>query len=509
MIPDSYSNFATNNNVRNAFVKTIIVTIAAVFITSLIVLFTQRDPPYKKTSIKPSCEPSRYFPPPSNAPLQRPISILSPSISSVKPSGNPSASLSYVSSTTTSSIPDIVVEKFIEDFGLVENATLTFQQISSQNTFVYNKKIFHLDEALPFTLSSPDAIYSHNGVSSNNFPRPNIVKLEDDEDIVTIRKHADGEVKMIFIVNKDTGMASEIQNIHPGILATIQTGDYAEVPFILAEDETDFTRTEKRPKMTRANSEDFSDQNEECSRYSVLELAVAYESSFCAYYGRNATRADEEVVSIVSLVSSRYQQRNLCVKVVLSYLEGYCDPDVDPYKEAVDLGESGCSRPGLTTFFRNYWNANNPTIRRGVANLFSGSILECTNIGCVAGCAYKSTTCNRTEAYGVVYATYDDSDILKSTLVAHELGHNHGAQHVEDNQYIMSEFITESHNGFSPYAVEVFNDRFSRTDCVVPEVVTPTSAPSKGSSPVPLLPTSYLKMITFKLSFFVTILILS
>ena len=92
----------------------------------------------------------------------------------------------------------------------MENATLTFQQISSQNTFVYNNKIFHLDETLPFTLSSPDAIYSHNGVSSDNFPRPNIVKLEDDEDIVTIRKHADREVKTIFIVNKDTGTASEI-----------------------------------------------------------------------------------------------------------------------------------------------------------------------------------------------------------------------------------------------------------------------------------------------------------
>ena len=350
--------------------------------------------PIKITTMVPSGQPS-----PSPASEHEDHNSVKPSgtpsrIPTIVPSSQPSSSPLYVPSTTPSSIPDIVVETFIEDFGLVENATLTFQQISSQNMFVYNNKIFHLDEAVPFTLSSPDAIYLHNGVSSKNFPRPNIVKLEDNEDIVTIRKHADREVKTIYIVNKDTGTASEIQNIHPGILATIQTGDYAEVPFILAEDETDFTRTEKRPKMTRANSEDLSDQNEECSRYSVLELAVAYESSFCAYYGRNATRADEGVVSIVSLVSSRYQQRNLCVKVVLSYLEGYCDPDVDPYKEAVDLGESGCSGPGLTTFFQNYWNANKPTIRRGVANLFSGSMLECKK-DCVAGCAYKSTMCNK------------------------------------------------------------------------------------------------------------------
>ena len=138
-----------------------------------------------------------------------------------------------------------------------------------------------------------------------------------------------------------------------------------------------------------------------CESYRIIDLAVAYDSSFCASYGGRSSNADNHVASLVSMVSSRYNQKGLCAKIKLSHLEGYCDPESDPYKQYVDLNSSGCVRYGLLDHFQEYWNANRSFVHRDTAHLFTGTPLECTNGGCIVGCTVPSSRCIKSVAYGL------------------------------------------------------------------------------------------------------------
>ena len=86
-----------------------------------------------------------------------------------------------------------------------------------------------------------------------------------------------------------------------------------------------------------------------------------------------------------------------------SRLTQHCNPNTDPYKPGVDLNPSGCSNEGLLDFFQDYWNAERGTVHRDVAELFSGTGLECDPDGsCTIGCAFVGETCdNLSRSYGV------------------------------------------------------------------------------------------------------------
>ena len=86
---------------------------------------------------------------------------------------------------------------------------------------------------------------------------------------------------------------------------------------------------------------------------------------------------------------------------------------------------SGCSNEGLLDYFQDYWNANRQGVPRDVAELFSGTGLECSSGSCVIGCAYVRATCG-SFAYGVNYVTYTTNTVGQSNLVAHEIGHTVG-----------------------------------------------------------------------------------
>ena len=64
----------------------------------------------------------------------------------------------------------------------------------------------------------------------------------------------------------------------------------------------------------------------------------------------------------------------------------FCDQDNDPYVPGVETNKSGCGDEGLLDFFQDYWNANRQGVHRDVAELFSGTGLECDSDGsCTIG----------------------------------------------------------------------------------------------------------------------------
>ena len=78
-------------------------------------------------------------------------------------------------------------------------------------------------------------------------------------------------------------------------------------------------------------------------------------------------------------------------------------------------------------FFQKYWNSNRGNIKRDVAELFSGTGLECSGGSCVIGCAYVGTSCSSLAgSYGVNWVTFNMNSVLQSTLVSHEIGHTLG-----------------------------------------------------------------------------------
>merc|ERR1712194_342432 len=116
------------------------------------------------------------------------------------------------------------------------------------------------------------------------------------------------------------------------------------------------------------------------------------------------------------MVSSKYQQEGLCVKVKLSHLEGYCSPDTDPYKPYVDSKTPGCfpnnMGVGALGGLRKIWIDERSHVHRDVVQLFVGKTVDssetCTiDGGCIRGCAQaKRSTCSPAFAYSFSQLTY-------------------------------------------------------------------------------------------------------
>uniref|UniRef100_A0A7S1BYA4 Peptidase M12B domain-containing protein n=1 Tax=Corethron hystrix TaxID=216773 RepID=A0A7S1BYA4_9STRA len=220
-----------------------------------------------------------------------------------------------------------------------------------------------------------------------------------------------------------------------------------------------------------------------CTIFKVIELAVVYESTFCADLGDKDT-ADQRVISLVAGISLKYQQEGLCTKVNIAHIEGHCESTTDPYKEFVDTNQSGCGSFGLLDGFTQYWNDNRGDIHRDDAQLFSGTGLECSSGGCVIGCASVRALCN-SRAYGVNYATFSSNTNLVEVLIAHEMGHNCAASHEPSQNYIMYAFVNQASLGFSPNTISTFTGYFNQLACIEDEATGPTVPPTPNPTKTP------------------------
>jgi hypothetical protein len=147
-----------------------------------------------------------------------------------------------------------------------------------------------------------------------------------------------------------------------------------------------------------------------------LELAVETDHEFWQLFGdTNAINA--YLVEMYGAVSDIYM-REVNIRVDLTYVRVWPQPD-EPFSAGLNQ-------------FQSYWNANMGSVRRDVAQMYTG------RADLPGGVAYLSSLCNDS-AYGFCgnplgyFADPVSSSVLNydPMVAAHELGHNCGTHHTD------------------------------------------------------------------------------
>ena len=317
-------------------------------------------------------------------------------------------------------IPEHVLEKFKEKQGIKADFELPLQALGP------DKKLKLADgSSITLTDLQPKSVFAASARCYDDgqlvpCPSSTVSTRTDANTSILVAHDAAGNVASVK-VRQGQGPAQVFQAVTPGVFTSIPDEaldpDFAS-RFILQDKDTQ-VRRQLRQRVERQ-------LQGPCTEFRVVEVAVAVESSFCADVG-GTNNVDAKVQSIMADVAFDYEQEGLCFTTVISHYEKFCDAAEDPYVEGVASNLSGCGGTGLLDFFQNYWNNNRQGVARDVAELFSGTGLECSSQGCVIGCAYVRQTCsNPSASYGVNWVSYTSNTVAQSNLVSHEIGHTVG-----------------------------------------------------------------------------------
>ena len=216
----------------------------------------------------------------------------------------------------------------------------------------------------------------------------------------------------------------------------------------------------RRRRKNRKNRNPKRSLSNKCSSFRQIDVAIVYDSSFCALVG-SAEAAFNRIQNIIGIASLKYEQPGMCVSLRLSALEGQCDSATDPYKGMSSV--SGCEGQGLLYEFKDYWELNRSPITRDTAHLFTARKMTDGLIGC----AFIGTICNPYFAYGINAMQFNSDITHQSILFAHELGHNCGANHYHQSKgYVMNPHIALATNGFSQDSMDSMSDYLAPQQCL-------------------------------------------
>lgn len=365
---------------------------------------------------------------------------------------------------------------FQEDYNLKKDARLPIQEISTTNTITYKNKIFSLEGTVSIDIFTAGATYMHDGVEKE-VPRHmmSVSEKRSKDEVMKVYKNLSGDVDYITIMQRISGTVVEFKAMHPNVFVTIEQDDY---DYDGIDAKYSFAEMENQDHRYRANSssQDIGPAPQmaaACSKFRQIDLAIAYESSFCSQNGGTSGSSDLVVRNVVSEASSMYEQDDLCIVIKIVHLEGYCNPNSDPYVDIVNLNQSGCSNEGILDGFQDLWIATRRGIARDVAHLFSGTPLECSNGNCKIGCAYEGGICTTDLGefdigFAAHYLTFTQSANLRATAVAHELGHNCGATHISGNDVANHIMVADfqGNSVFHERTIKMMKDVLDEKNCV-------------------------------------------
>ena len=205
-----------------------------------------------------------------------------------------------------------------------------------------------------------------------------------------------------------------------------------------------------------------------CSSFKVIEVAIAFDSSFCAREGGSVSSTKSSVQNIVAAASVYYQRQGVCTKIMISHLEGNCSSGADPYRSMVSSGDMTCSNASSRDILRNfkgYWRQNRSSINRDAAHLFfSKTITGRATIGC----AGTNGLCRKDHGYGVNNVGFTSQTHRRAHLFAHELGHNVGLPDNSGNGHLMGS-VGSTNNGWTSSNVSQLKSKLNGHSCVSTE----------------------------------------
>jgi hypothetical protein len=144
------------------------------------------------------------------------------------------------------------------------------------------------------------------------------------------------------------------------------------------------------------------------------EVATEADNEYVSFFGSSAA-ANAEILSIMNQIDGLYRQE---LGVTFSVIYQHTWSGADPY--------SATAADQMLYEFTNYWNANMSAQPRDLAHLWTNRPME----GNVVGVAWLGQVCaDLSHAYGLSERM---SDGVKYSLTAHEMGHNFGATHPDD-----------------------------------------------------------------------------
>lgn len=200
-----------------------------------------------------------------------------------------------------------------------------------------------------------------------------------------------------------------------------------------------------------------------------IEIATEADSQYVAQNGGTIQAANTRILEILNLVDGIYE-RDLNLTVAVVFQHGW--QGSDPYPSTNNLE--------VLYSFQNYWNQNFRNISRDTAHLFTGKF----NTG---GVAFVGVVCRSLDySYGVTSI----SSQFQYYVVAHEIGHNLNANHVDNSgacaQTIMNPVVNNvSSPRFCATSIAEITNYVDAYGGCLRAVDSPTPQPSPTVQPSP------------------------
>ncbi|MDQ4121380.1 MAG: FG-GAP-like repeat-containing protein [Acidobacteriota bacterium] len=205
----------------------------------------------------------------------------------------------------------------------------------------------------------------------------------------------------------------------------------------------------------------------EATNLKTVEVATEADYQWVIQAG-NATAANNEILGILNLVDGIYK-RDLNLSISVTYQHAWSTSD--PYPSS--------SMQATLDSFLNYWNSNYPSSQypRDTAHLFTGKFSY-------QGIAYGGIIC-RYPSYA--YGLTGRSGNISHFITAHEIGHNLGAEHVDNSgscaNSIMNPSLSSSATSFCATSkTQIANYTTSYGSCLSSSGSTPTCTYSISSA---------------------------
>ena len=316
-----------------------------------------------------------------------------------------------------------------------DSSTLLFQEMSS--TISHEGIEYTLDDLEQFSVVSTK--YNAEAfMNSQNITSP-LWRKDINGTMLLAIKNENEEIEHVSILKDDDRVDFVAVNDTDGnqLFATISLADYDDdkINTMTRNHKDAFKYSVESNNNAKTDPSSLVVQRQKtdhCTTIRMIEVAIAYDSTLCKRFSYSKDQTDRHVQAIVGLASQFYEP--MCLKLEISYIEGYCDESRDPFRDIV-------RSKSILERYTMLWRSERSSVSRDVAHLLTGSDFEpgvlgknpfldfCVEIGrsnssklsILSGYAFKATMCTTQNAFGANYISWSENIALQAALFAHEV----------------------------------------------------------------------------------------